>query len=161
MMEAIPENWFSWNFAVMEGTKRIADLDISSWREKGQLEVSGISFEIYREGLARGAFLLETNGSELAIAEKPGAFHRMFQIHHEDKQYTLRAKSAFSRKMLLFMGSREIGSMSPQGLFTRKMVVDLPEKLPLPVRVFIIWLAMLLWKRDFEAGGTGGAVGAA
>ena len=34
---------------------------------------------------------------------------------------------------------------------TRRALVDLPPDLPLPVRVFVIWLTVILWKRQAEA----------
>jgi hypothetical protein len=33
------------------------------------------------------------------------------------------------------------------------MNIDLPENLPLPVRAFVIWLTVLLWKREAQAAG--------
>lgn len=63
----------------------------------------------------------------------------------------LRAKSVFRRGFVLLDGDREIGSLSPEGIFTRRATVDLPQALPLPVKVFIIWLAVILWKRSSDA----------
>ena len=42
---------------------------------------------------------------------------------------------------------------APEGLFTRRAAVNLPQALPLFLQVFIIWLAMTLWKHDDSAGG--------
>ena len=151
MLKAIPKRWFSWDFTVMEGSQPVADIDVSWWREKGLLTVHGIDYMVYREGLMSGAFILELDGTVLARAEKPSAFHRAFLIEHAGKQYTLRAKSAFRRAFLLLDGSREIGSLSPEGIFTRRATVEFPEELPLPVKVFIMWLAVILWKRDSDS----------
>jgi hypothetical protein len=70
----------------------------------------------------------------------------------------LRAKSALRRAFILLEGSREIGAISPEGIFSRRAAVDLPEEMPLPVKIFITWLAVILWKR---ASGGAGAVGGA
>ena len=98
-----------------------------------------------------GHFILESLGSVMARAEKLSAFRRSFTIHHEDRRYTLRAKAIFRRTFLLLEGDREVGSLSPEGLFTRRATVDLPQALPLPVKVFIIWLAVILWKRESDS----------
>ena len=50
-------------------------------------------------------------------------------------------------------GDKVVGALSPRGLFTRRAAIDLPETMPLSVRVFIIWLAVIIWKRDAEAQG--------
>jgi len=105
-----------------------------------------------------GAFILESSGSIMARAEKPSAFRRSFIIDYRDKQYTLRAASALRRSFLLLDGDIKIGSLSPEGIFTRRTSVDLPAELPLPVKVFIIWLTVILWKRDSNsAAAAGGA----
>jgi hypothetical protein len=157
VLKAIPKRWFSWDFAVRKGSQPVADIDVSWWREKGLLTVEGTTYEVYREGAFSGAFILASAGSALARAEKPSAFRRSFIIEHAGRQYTLRAKSAWGREFLLLDGPREIGSLSPEGLFTRRATVDLPEHLPLAVRVFIIWLAVLLWKRESDSVAAGGA----
>jgi len=157
MLEAVPNNFFSWDFTVMDGPRPVAEIDVSRWREKGQLTVEGTPYEVYREGLMSGAFILESAGSVLARAEKPSAFQRLFLVEHEGRQYTLRARTAFLREFILLDGSTEIGSLSPEGIFTRRMAADLPEHLPLPVRIFLIWLTVILWKRDTDSAPSGGS----
>jgi hypothetical protein len=148
MLTAVPKDWFSWDFTVMEGSQAVAEIDVSWWREKGILTVRGVDYRVYRESVMSGAFILESSGSVMARAEKPSAFRRCFIIDHGDRQYTLRTQSAFERSFLLLDGDREIGSLSPKGIFSRRINADLPEELPLPVKVFIIWLTVILWKRD-------------
>ena len=52
---------------------------------------------------------------------------------------------------MLLEGSEEVGKISPDGIFTRRATVNLPETLPLPVRVFLVWLTLILWKRDSDS----------
>jgi hypothetical protein len=151
MLTAVPKRWFSWDFTVMEGSQAVAEIDISWWRERGMLTVQGVNYRVYREGRMSGEFILESADSVMARAEKPSAFHRSFTIDHEGRRYTLQAKTVFGRGFLLLEGDREIGSLSPEGIFTRRAIVDFPQALPLPVRVFIIWLAVILWKRESDS----------
>jgi len=149
LMKLIPKSWRSWDFTAFDGSHAVADFDISSWREKAILTVQGDQYSVYREGMMTGDFILQSvAGQELARAEKPSAFRRCFVIRHAGSSYTLRATSM--RQLTLFDGSREIGSISPDGFFTRRATVDLPDALPLPVRMFITWLAIILWKRDSD-----------
>jgi|SRR5579859_1150396 len=122
-----------------------------TWREKGVLVVGGSSYNVYRQGLFSGEFILELNGTQLARAEKPSALHRFFTVQHQGKTYTLKAAAALSRIFLLLENDRQIGSIAPAGMFTRKATVDFPDELPLPVKVFLLWLTVILWKRDSEA----------
>ena len=151
MLEVIPKSWFSWDFIVTDGASPVAEIDVSWWREKGVLTVRGSTYDVYREGLMSGAFLLESDGSILARAEKPSAFRRSFELECGGKFFTLRAESAFRRGFVLIDGDREVGWLSPNGVFTRRATADLPEGIPLPVKVFIIWLVVILWKRESDS----------
>jgi hypothetical protein len=101
-----------------------------------------------------GDFVLSSRGSVLARAQKPSAFRRTFIIAHGDKHYRLQAKSAFRRAFELRDGDRVVGSLSPRDMFTRRMAADLPETLPLPLKLFMMWLAVIMWKREAESAGT-------
>jgi hypothetical protein len=157
MLELVPLGWFSWDFSVLQNSSPIAEIDISSWREKGVLAIGGASYNVCREGLMGGRFILELNGTQLAHAEKPSALHRFFTVQHEGKTYTLKAESAFRRTFLLLEDNQQVGSIAPAGMFTRKARVDLPDELPLPIKLFLLWLTVILWKRDSEAAATAAA----
>src|SRR5262249_14618467 len=150
MRKMIPKSWFSWDFTVTDGASPIAEIDVSWWREKGVLTVRGSTYDVYREGLMGGAFLLESSGSILARARKPSAFRRSFEFEFGGKFYILRAESAFRRKFVLIDVDKEVVWLSPDGIFTRRATADLPEGLPLPVKVFIIWLVVIMWKRESD-----------
>jgi hypothetical protein len=151
MLKLTPKSWLSWDFIVTDGESPVAEIDISWWREKGVLTVRGSTYEVYREGLMSGDFILESSGAILARAEKPSALYRSFDLECGEKYYTLRAESAFSRKFVLMSEDRAVGWLSPDGLFTRRATVELPENIPLPVKVFIIWLVVILWKRESDS----------
>jgi hypothetical protein len=98
-----------------------------------------------------GAFVLLESERELARAEKPSAFHRSFEVSQNGKSYTLGAESAFRRKFVLKENGQLVGAVHPFSAFSRKCVVDLPNEIPLPVRVFMVWLVIILWKRDSDS----------
>ena len=135
----------------MDESRPVADLDVSWWGEKGILTIEGTTYRVYREAPMSGDFILEQAGSVLARAEKPSLFLRRFLIRHAGREYTLQRKSVFRRSYVLLDGSREIGSLAPESLFTRKAAADLPLDLPLPVRMFVVWLTVILWRRDQAA----------
>jgi hypothetical protein len=141
------------------GSQPVADIDISWWCEKGVLLVLESAYKVYREGVMSGAFVLESEGTILVRAIKPSVFLRSFIIEHAGKQYTLR--SASGRKCRLLDGDREVGALFPETIFTRRTNVDLPEDLPLPVRIFILWLVIILWKRDSDSAASVAAFAAA
>lgn len=155
MLHAVPKRWFSWDFEVRRGDEVLGDIDMSLWREKGVLTVEGEAYRVYREGLMSGDFLLESGGSVLARAQKPSAWRRSFTIEHAGRTYTLRAASLFRRAFTLSDGEAAIGRVSPEGILSRRAEVDLPDAWPLPLKVFVVWLAVLLWKRDSDSSAVG------
>ena len=147
MLQIAPVHWYSWDLKVTDELRPVADIAMNWWREQGVLAIDGATYRAYREGLVSGAFVLKGPGGVLVRAEKPSAFRREFVIRHEGREYTLQARSTFRREFVLLEGSREVGSLAPQSVFTRKAAADLPSDLPVPVRMFIVWLAMISWRR--------------
>ncbi|HTU99760.1 MAG TPA: hypothetical protein VMF13_04425 [Luteitalea sp.] len=152
MLTATPKRWFSWDFTIEEGDRQVAAIDVSSWRERGTLTVDGVDHRVYREGILTGDFILEAAGTVVARAEKPSAFRRVFLIEYHGRRYVLQPTSVLSRGMTLLEGDRSVGVIAPGGILTRRADVELPEDMPLAVRVFVIWLTVILWKRDSDAG---------
>ena len=148
MLQIVPTHWYSWDVTVTDASRTVADIALSWWREKGALTIDGATYGVYREGLISGDFVLEHAGRVLARAEKPSVFRREFVIRHAGREYTLRRRSIFRRAFVLLAGSRHVGSIAPSGAFTRKAAADLPHELPLPVRMFIVWLTVISWRRE-------------
>jgi hypothetical protein len=102
-----------------------------------------------------GDFIIEANGRELARATKPSAFRDTVIVHVGGKDYTLRKPSIWRRGFVLMDGERQIGSISPESVWTRRSAADLPSDWPVPIKSFVIWLVILLWKRNANSGGGG------
>ena len=151
MLSAVPDGWLSWNFTIFDAHKPIAKIDLACMREAGQFYLDGSNYRVFREGLLSGAFIIEKEGQVLARAEKPSALIRSFKVEYNNKCYTLEAESAMRRKFVLRGGGQTIGSVRPEHAFTRRAIIDLPMDITLPVRVFMTWLTIILWKREADA----------
>jgi hypothetical protein len=148
MLEIVPTHWYSWDVTVTDESRTVADIATNWLREQGALTIDGTTYRLYREALLSGAFVLEHAGSVLARAEKPSFFSREFVVYHDGREYTLRPESLFRRAFILMYGQQQIGSIAPKGTFTREAAADLPHNLPLPLRMFIVWLSVISWKRQ-------------
>ena len=148
----VPKRWALWDFAVEDDRgQEVGQVRLSAWRERGSVVAGGLEYRISRERAVGTSFVLEGAGSALARAEKTSAFRRAFAIAHRGEEYTLRARSAWRREMVLFDGEVEIGRVAPERAWGRRARADLPEGLPLEVKLFIIWLSLVLWKRQERA----------
>ncbi len=145
MLKVIPKTW-SYAFSVTDGAHSVAEVvDLSWWRDKSQIRTHD---EIYTARRDKFSYVLESAAGVFARAEQPRKCFRELVITCSGQQYTLRARSPLRRQFLMFRDSTQIGSLSPEGLFTRKVAVELPKEFPLILQIFVIWLAMTLWKHE-------------
>ena len=152
MLHIEPLRWFSWDFTVDRDGRQVAELDISWWRERGELLVDGAAYTVVREGLISSDFRMTApDGRVVATASKPSLFRRRFDVVFGGHTVTLQARSAWGRTMDVLLDGRSAGSITPAGVWTRRASADLPDTLPRPVQVFVLWLAVLLWKRDQDS----------
>ena len=160
MMRAVPKGWFSYDFEVFGRTgASIGRADLSNWRENATLTVGGRRYEATHKGGKKEFVLSGEDGSTILVAEKPSAWKDRLSFEHDGNRYELKKESAWRRAFVLRRdGVGSVGSLRPEGAFTRAWLAELPEELPQEVRVFLIWLAVVLWKReDGAAAATAGA----
>jgi hypothetical protein len=152
VLEVKPRSWLSSrDYGIVQNGASLGEIHCAWAREQGKITIGDRSYTASREGLTSGAFFLEANGTRLVSADKPSALHRSFTLQVGGKAYMLKAASAFGRTFVLTDGDRDVGSIAPRGLFGRKARADLPDDLALEVKAFLIWLAILMWKRQAKA----------
>ena len=147
MLRAIPRSLFSWDFSVLEDDVEVAGLEVSWMRERGTLDIKGTEYNLYRQGWLSGLFVLESEGTVLAQADKPNAFTRRFEVTFGHHTLSLAAQSPFTRAFGVYDGESQVGSIYPDYWFTRKTTIDLPDDIILPVKTFLFWLVVLMWRR--------------
>jgi len=152
-LKLVPQNPFSWSFEVTQNNASIAQvLHTFGLKEKATLNIQGTTCQAYREHLMGGDYILEEQGQSLARARKQSAFSSAFQVESPGHSYTLRKESLFGRTFVLMEDDRQVGLFKPEGVFTRKADVSLPDEMPLQVQVFVLWLVLVLWKRESDSG---------
>jgi hypothetical protein len=151
MLEAIPTNIFSSNFRLQQNDNLLGEVEASIWRDRAVLEIGEGTYQLYREGQFSGDFVLEHNGNVVARARKPSLFRNQFEVELPNQLLLLRKLTPLSRRFGLFDGERQLGSVYPLGIFTRRSNIDLPSDWPLAIRVFVFWLAFVIWKRQNAA----------
>jgi hypothetical protein len=151
MLEAIPTNIFSSNFRLQQNDNLLGEVEASIWRDRAVLEIGEGTYQLYREGQFSGDFVLEHNGNVVARARKPSLFRNQFEVELPNQLLLLRKLTPLSRRFGLFDGERQLGSVYPLGIFTRRSNIDLPSDWPLPIRAFVFWLAFIIWKRQNAA----------
>ena len=120
----------------------------SLFRGRITLTVLGTTYRVFREQARRGDFFLESDGAVLArAAAHVGAPHG-FAVEHAGGRHTVCGTSGSGRDFRLIADGHEVGSIRPEGRFSRRVRASLPDGLPLPLGVFFIWLVLRIWRKD-------------
>lgn len=166
MLKAVPKGWFSYDFDVYEEVNPgapIARADLSNWRENAKLEVGGTRYEATHRSGRKEFVLTREDGSTVLVAEKPSAWKERFSFEYDHVGYELRKESVWRKTFVLSRdGGGAVGSLQHGGMFKREWTAQLPEELPIEVRVFVMWLTFLMWNREdasaaSSAASSGGA----
>jgi hypothetical protein len=154
MLSARPKNWYSWDYSLQDADGRhLADLGLSSWRDRGTFVLGGAGYRVRRDGL-RGPFLLEQDGAVRARAASRGSWLGYeFEIEFEGDHYTLKKRSMWSDVIVLHQGGEELGTIRHTAWYKRDARLEMAERLPLVLQAFAAWLSLLLWKREADAAG--------
>ncbi len=150
MLTAVPTSWLSSSYEVRDsGARVVGVMRFSLWAGRGAIAVREPEAElrISRDGVLFGPIVLRGRDGEIARAAKLSAFSRAFLVEWGGRVFVLRSPNAWFREMRLTENDREIGSAVPGGVFSRLAQFDLPEALPLELRLFIAWLALFVWRR--------------
>ena len=142
-------NALSWDFGVYQDDVQVADIDGAWLRERAVLTVGDAKYKASR---VAGAFELTRDKEVLVRAEESGFDSPSFTIAYGESVYRLRAKPGGSQVYQLAKdGGSVIGTFQLEGIMARQIEAQLPDDLPLVVRVFILWLVILAWKRASRA----------
>ena len=150
-MQAYRKGIFSQSYVVEDGDDSL-ELKVSPWRESAEFDFGGEEYELRRESFS-GAFVLELDGEVLARAEKR-MLQGAFDVDIGDYACSLRKTSFLGSRFGLFEEEEQVGSIGRTGFFRSDVTADLDFIRPMPARVFVLWLALLLWKRE-EAAASG------
>ena len=55
------------------------------------------------------------------------------------------------RHFFVLDGEHQVGAIFRKGMWSRRTYVDLPQDWPLPLQLFVFWLALVVWIREEAA----------
>lgn len=152
MWKVTPKHWYSWEFAVTDDRERdVGEVRVSSWWNRGTVVAGGVEHKVSRDRLLGGAFVLRGADAPIARAIGRSAYRITIVIVWEEKRYFLHARSTLRREFGFWDGEKEVGSIVPVRALSRAARAELPDDLPLVVRLFAVWLAEMFWKRGYQS----------
>jgi hypothetical protein len=161
-IEFSPDGFFNWRtYRLVQNETQVGEIDCGHLGEKATIIAGGTRYTAGRDRAMSGRFYMVTSGNLIASANKPSAFRNVFEVHAGPRTFTLKPASRWRRGFVLAENEVTLGPIAPQGFFSRRSRADLPDDLPLPTKAFLIWLVILIWRRQVLAASVAGALAVA
>lgn len=150
MLRVIRRGWFLPTFKVFENDVELHDIEFKFGSKTMNFEIQGVDykFEARETFFSGGSYSIESNNSILAVADRPGMLGRTFSFDLGTRQYQMCPKSNWKRSFVLLEGERQVGEIYCEKGFSGEFIAELPADLSLPIKIFLLWLILLMWHRD-------------
>lgn len=125
--------------------------------EQGSLLIDDEPFDVRKQGLGSGTWLLVQGDDIHSTARKTSAFRRRFLMTSPMGRLMLEPVSAFGRTFYLGTTDGDLVAMiSPKNIFSRKAEIEVKDaQADFPTIVFSFWLTVILWRRAAGAAAGG------
>jgi heat shock protein HtpX len=135
-------------FTISEGETFLTDLEITFSQYSGTWTLGLERWEVYCDpgllGLTR-EYYLEANGELRGRAHKKGLLSATHVITFEGQTYALEKESVFLRQFTLRQEGQSLGAIYPELPMKMTAVAELPAAIPVPLKIFLLFLALLWW----------------
>jgi hypothetical protein len=151
MLQSTRRGVFRHSYDIAEEGRPVATLT-GARREGYTFELDGESFQVTRKGY-KGFSFTGSQAGEVARADRAGG--RTWTIHSMYGPLELVRTSIWKETWELRRFGQPAGTLSRDGTFKRTSTADLPEDLPLALRLFILCVVEALWERSRQAASGG------
>lgn len=147
MLTATPTGLFARNYTFALDGQSVGTIEQSGMREKATIEIGGTRY-VFSNQLLGSDFLLESNGRPLATARKR-TLRRAFGITVGSREFALEVGGTFVKggRYTLTENGRAVGELVKAPI-VRSGRATLPGDLPLPVQVWLLWIGLMMWRRE-------------
>ena len=94
---------------------------------------------------------VEVDGKEIARAVKPSFWKSRFDVSFGSVTCVLEKPSLFRSAFELRIEQSTIGRVERKSIWQSIAQANLPDDWPNPLKVFILWLVIIIWKREAAA----------
>ena len=145
-----PQGFFSQRFDLLAGSAKVGELDFATWKEQGSFQLDGTNYIIRTDRILGGDKVLLQEGStvELARAASPGLFKSGFQVSDANTSVRVKQAGIFGQEIAILVEDQRIGTIGKSRWIGRDGVATLPDSLSAPFQAFVVWLALILWRRS-------------
>jgi hypothetical protein len=141
---------------VREDGEPLTELSFRNLREGGDCTLGGVPYTLRREGVAGEFVMEEPGGVEAARAKKPNALQRRFELRYPGGSLRVESTSGWGKSYrVIGADGRQVGEVRRRSMWRRQVDAALPDEVPPQVRVFVLWLVLLMLRRDESVAASG------
>lgn len=138
----------SQEFTISEGETLLTELQITPSQYSGAWTLGLERWEVHCDpgllALTR-EYYLEADGELKGRAHKRGYLSAAHVVRFEGQTYTLEKESVFLRQFTLWEEGQSLGAIYPELPIKMSAVAELPAAMPMPLKIFLIFLVLLWW----------------
>lgn len=142
---------FSQEYTILDGETPVTDVQIIPYDYSGAwslgLERWEVSCDWGMLGLQR-EYSLRANGERKGRAQKSGLLSATHAVQFAGQTYILEKESIFLRQFTLRQDGQSLGAIYPELPVKMTAVAELPATMAPPLKIFLIFLALLWWLRE-------------
>ena len=130
----------------------VTDWTARHWQQHRDLLIEGSPYALRSEGIARFGLEGDVRARCLRSADGPPS-QRYWNLEAGEVRYRL-AGSGVGRRFALLTPAdavNEAGRIWRIGTLRPSYAAELPGALPMPVQVFVLWIAMAIWRASVAA----------
>jgi hypothetical protein len=152
MLQSTRRGFFRHSYEISEDGRPTVTLT-GTRREGCSFELDDEPYRVTRDG--RKAFVLTGPWGEAARAERVGS--RTWTVSSLHVPLELVRTSIWKETWEVRRFGEPVGTLSKDGAFKNTSTADLPDDLPLFLRLFVVCVVEALWERSRQAAAAGGS----
>jgi hypothetical protein len=143
-----PRSWFSRHIDLRCNGRSLGSMELSFLCDQGSATVEGVRFELEHPTFFGRDYTMRRGDQVIAAARADRWLRASYPFDYAGQSYRIARRAFWSHTLDLRDAPGEIlGSIIPDGLLSRSATAYLPETLPLELRVFAIWIALVSWRQ--------------
>jgi hypothetical protein len=123
------------HYRVLRCGSEVGALDPPGWLTDGAMSVAGQTWRLVRSGRQYAA-----RGQCVDLTAERARWALRWEIVGTDAPYFIESANAMSRQWRVLRGRKEIGRSEVKGFWTPKAAIALPDDVPPPDQVFLLWI---------------------
>lgn len=156
MLLAVPKSIFSQKFDIYDDDRHLTQVNLSQIRERAEFIVDEKHIDVIKESAFKSDFHLVVNGERRVEASKRSVWSYTTDVQIAGEKFVLQRKNWYCRTTELWFGEQKVGDISALNWYSRKAQVNLPDSIPLEIRIFFLIITLFYWNRDAAAAAGSG-----